>query len=230
MRTIVLILSSNVCALAAPVTILNPSFETASIPLALGYANASQINGLNPTNGGTLANWTPVGALQPGFWLGAYDPQFNSHPNWTFTWETGNNMAYVQQLSPAAGSTGLGQVLSETLQPNTLYTLQVDVGRRLFTLPNWNYAVQLWAGSTQLASVSTQNLLADSVGLETLTFLSGGTHGAMGQALEIRLMTLVPNSEVFFDNVRLDAAGVPEPGTWALAAMGIVVVMRRRFL
>lgn len=223
MRTIALLLSTAACALAVPVTILNPSFETATLSLGFGYANASQINGVNPTNGGTLANWTPLGAANPDYWFGALDPLSNSHPNWTFTWETGNNIAYVQQLSNSAGNIGLTQTLVDTLQPNTAYTLQVDVGRRLFTLPTWNYSVELWAGSTQLASAfSNPGMTANSVALETLSFITGNTHSAMGQALQIRLMTNGARTEAFFDNVRLDATGVPEPSTWALVGLTLL--------
>ncbi len=156
--------------------------------------------------------------------------------------------------SPNTGSGleyGLFQSLSETLQANTQYTLQVDIGNiasgtavnnDFFDLSGFpGYRVDLMAGTTVLDS--DNNSLAGSIaegafGLSTVTFTTGATHSQLGQNLGIRLVNLnvtdpsAPNAdlEVDFDNVRLDATAIPEPSSLLLIliAIGSLCFIRRR--
>ncbi len=65
----------------------------------------------------------------------------------------------------------------------------------------------------------------------TLSFTSGSNDLLAGQNLGIRLVNLnsATGIEVNFDNVRLDATAVPEPGSISLFAlsMGLIYVRRR---
>jgi hypothetical protein len=221
MKHVFLTLLACVPILAGPVTVLNSSFETANLAITI-YPQGpfSQIVPGTPDFGGTVANWTAINTT-PGNYIGAYDPTPGGN-NWSFTWETGNNVGYVQSLGTGATNAGLSQILSAVLTANTTYTLQVDVGRRTFTLPVWNYSIELWANGVQLGSAfNFPGMTANSVNVETLSVTIGASHAQMGQALQIRLMTNGNNTEAFFDNVRLDASPtIPEPGTYGLFALG----------
>jgi hypothetical protein len=61
-----------------------------------------------------------------------------------------NSVGYLQ--SEGVGTVSLSQTLSATLQNDTTYTLSALIGRRTYT-PRFNYAIQLWAGSTILLPV-----------------------------------------------------------------------------
>ena len=154
MKTIVIRLVLGASQLTAgPLVVPNGSFEVATLPINFGYALANQlVPGTNP-NGGTLADWTALN-LTPGNYIGAYDQQFFGHPNWSFAWEDGNNGAYVQALGIGAINAGLSQILPYILTADTTYTVGATVGRRIFTLPVWNYSIELWAGGVQLVSAS----------------------------------------------------------------------------
>lgn len=196
---------------AAPLTVQNAGFESAILPITFADAFASNLL----TNTGTLDNWTATGTSAQ--YAGAFQ-QFvtGGYPNWTNTWWGGQNIAYFFLFSGSPA--GLEQTLGDVLQSNTTYTLQVEVGRRLFDNGNnFGYDVQLLAGTTLLASGNQLSLTVDSAGTHTLTYLSGDANPNAGQNLSIRLLTTSGATEVFFDNVRLDATQVPEPGSAGLA-------------
>src|SRR5207248_8984401 len=61
---------------------------------------------------------------------------------------------------PTRRSSDLGtisQILSTSLQPNTTYTLLVDIGKRLESGLTADYSLTLQAGSTALATRRTSN-------------------------------------------------------------------------
>jgi len=127
------------------------------------------------------------------------------------------------------GAVGLRQVLDATLQPNTTYTLSVQVGDIAsgvgpppcdvfgeFNLDGFpGYQVQLLAGGVEiteddntLAGVLDDGLFA----LSTREAVIGNSHPQLGTPLEIRLINLNeadtpenPGIEVDFDDVRLTA-------------------------
>jgi hapalindole H/12-epi-hapalindole U/12-epi-fischerindole U/hapalindole U synthase len=168
----------------------------------------------------------------------------------------GNNAALVFLSNPSTPglAMGLSQTLTATLQPNTSYTLSVDIGNiasgtglppsdqfGFFNLEGFpGYQVQLFAGSTLLAE--DNNLLFGSIAegtfeTSTINFISGATHVALNEQLQIRLINLnlvgtpaEPGIEVDFDNVLLDAVVVPLPPAVVLfmAASSCLLFFRRK--
>ncbi len=152
--------------------------------------------------------------------------------------------------SGGLGEYGLQQTLLATLQPNTAYSLQVEIGNiasgtsldnTFFPLGGFpGYRVDLLAGGSVIAS--DNNTLASAIAegafaTSTIQFSTGATHTRLGQPLAIRLVNLnqidplFPNSdlEVDFDLVRLSAiSSVPEPGcAWLLVTLGTLAMARR---
>ena len=188
---------------ASPITILNPSFE---LP-------AQSSGGFTI---GTITDWTVVGVT------GVFFPQLSQLP----TPSDGNQVGYSN-----AGSAS--QILAATLTANTQYTLQIDFTARKDCCTFIGADVQLIAGATVVASNSIPNLAAG--GAQTLSVNFGALAGnpLLGQALQIRIATINTGGQIDFDNVRLDGSpitvdGVPEPGTFVLAGLGILAVMAKR--
>lgn len=207
---------------AAPLTVANPSFED--------------------TTGTTIFNEFSFGP-PPGWELYQFGVDTNGGVGPTF---------FVGTLNPSitgsggAGEYGLRQTLSATLQPNTVYTLQVAViniasgtavSGDFFDLSGFpGYRVDLLAGGSVLASDNNTLAIPEGgIATSTVTFTTGSTHLLLGQLLGIRLVNLnqdVPGSdlEVDFDLVRLDATPIPEP--WPLGALataaGLASLLRRR--
>jgi hypothetical protein len=204
---------------AANLVVPNGSFETATLPINPGWGTYSNlVPGTSPT-GGTVANWTAINTT-PGNNIGAYDPDLG-YPNWSFTWEDGNNMGFAQSFGAGANNAGLSQILPYILTADTTYTLGSLVGRRQFTPGVWNYSIELWAGGVQLGSAANLVLATDAAGSDSLIVNIGSAHAQLGQALEIRLMTNGFGTEAFFDRVTLDASPTPEPATWAMMGTGL---------
>src|SRR5579871_5194453 len=133
-------------ACAQSVTIQNPGFETATLPFNAGHGPYSNIlAGSIAQTGGTLPGWVAAGTTNNAI-AGGYDPIGLPIPQW---W-TGTNIGYIYEFAP--GAVSLSQSLSATLQNGTTYTLSALIG----AVPGYifNYAIQLWAGSTLLASSS----------------------------------------------------------------------------
>jgi hypothetical protein len=125
----------------------------------------------------------------------------------------GVNVAYSHGPS-------ISQTLAATLAANTTYTLEVEIGdANNFVFGG--YKVQLLAGSIVLAE--DNNTLVPPDGdfvTSTVVFTALPSDPNLGQALAIKLLPL--DAETSFDYVRLDATAVPEPGTFALIAMGAI--------
>ena len=208
---------------AAAIPIQNAGFES-GILAQNGNGTFSQLipGSTIFATGGTLDNWiassSTVGAAAGGF-----APSPGGGVNWTSTWWTGNNIGYLQATS---GTVALSQTLAATLLNDSTYTLSALVGRRIFT-PVLNYSIQLWAGSTMLASASNLALASNSSGSDSVTYASGSSNPLAGQTLSIVLRSTNAGSvtEAFFDNVSLDVvapvSGVPEPSTMGLVVLGI---------
>jgi hypothetical protein len=114
------------------------------------------------------------------------------------------------------------------LQDDTTYSLSAIFGRREFT-PNFDYAIQLWAGGTLLDSVSDLTLAKNSFGSDSLTYFSGASNPLAGQQIEIVLSSTSLNNavtEAFFDDISLsaNATTTPEPVSLGFAGVGIIVL------
>jgi len=192
----------------------------------------------------------PAGGLPAGAFLGVLNPgvQADFPPGESAFFPAGapeGSNAVLLYFSGAAGGAefGVTQTLVETLQPHTRYTLRVEVGNiasgtglsapydgfGFFDLRGFpGYRIELRAGGELL--VSDDNTLVTVGNLEELegvfqpTALSvetGAGHTALGEPLEIRLISLnqpdvpgVTGIEVDFDDVRLTATPVaPDPPT-----------------
>lgn len=225
-------------AFGQPITILNPSFESpGSAP--------GQFTGGTATGPSNWQVYNTVAANTQRYFgvvnTSTTQLYFDPVPH-------GTNIGVVfLDNDNAFQEAGLRQTLSATLQANTRYTLRVKVGN-MATDPALNpsfdfsgfpgYRVELLAGTSVIAS--DNNTLTPGEGrflTSTIEAQTGAFHPNLGQSLGIRLVNLNGEGiEVNFDNVRLDAAAVPEPvgllgllvGTWMVRRIRNLV--RDRFL
>jgi uncharacterized protein (TIGR03437 family) len=186
-------------ACAQSITVANNSFENGTLPLNIGLGPFSNIlPGSTAATGGTLPNWIAAGTTTNAA-AGAYASMSSK-------WWDGNNIGYIYVYGPGAAT--LSQSLSATLQDNTTYALSALIGQ----VPTYlfNYAIQLWAGSTLLATssalVGTPSFVSST---DTLTYFSGASNPQAGQPLTIVIGatgTAQGYSGVFFDNISLTAS------------------------
>lgn len=154
---------------------------------------------------GTLTGWTITGGTSAG----AFNPTVSHFPGQA---PEGQNTAYSN------GPT-ISQILSDTLQANTNYTLLVEVGDRLDTaFPG--YAVEFRAGGALLASESALIPPNGTFLTSQINFFAPAGHPNLGQALEIRLLS--SGTQTNYDNVRLEATVIPEPVTLLLVGFGLI--------
>lgn len=184
---------------AVPVTILNPSFET---PLC------NPDYGLTP-NGTPIDGWDSTYTYETGQWdIGAY-----SYGCWTVPAPDGNQVAYAGYLFQ---NQGISQVLSVSVEPNTLYTLTGYVGACLDpanpTGPS-KYAVP------QTISLLGQGDDGDHV-LNATTFIPVAGHfqtfsltfnstGSADVGLPLKISLVCSSLQVAWDDIKLDASPAP---------------------
>ena len=201
-------------AWADTIAITNPSFETVDPLHPLNQSCAAGCTFNTSIPGWTIsgnAGQFPGGQFQPG-------SSFFAQPV-----PDGSIVAYSN------GGT-ISQTLGASLTPNTIYTLSVDVGRRLDAGVN-NYSLELLAGTMVLDSLTLSNsLITPGTWVdESFSFTSGDANLPAGN-LGIAFVTPGPQ-QINYDNVRLTANAVPEPGTLALLATGLglaLFLFRRR--
>ncbi|HLH18953.1 MAG TPA: PEP-CTERM sorting domain-containing protein [Bryobacteraceae bacterium] len=185
------------CGFSDIIPVNNPSFETlpaGGLNMSCGTGCAFSVAPIPGWNSGT-----GVGQLMPSVGPGGI---FN-----TFAPNDGTVSAYSN-----AGT--ISQVAGATVQPRTIYTLTVDIGRRTDTA---------FAGSAALL-VGGQTFLATGTpptpgnwSVFTATFTS--TPAQAGDTITIQLSS--SGIQANFDSVQLVATPVPEPGFFALAGIGV---------
>jgi len=251
----VLLLATLLClpGQAAPITVVNHSFEDISGETVSNEFTFGPLNGWDLYDPGNITG----GGAGGTFFIGTLTPQPDTDtpdPNDFINFPAGApdgqrvGLAFNFEGSEDTGEYGFEQTLTMTLQPNTEYTLEVDIGNiasgqslgaGFFSLDGFpGYRVDLIAGGLVLAS--DNNSLDGSIPegefrLSTVGFTTGSSHAQLGQNLGIRLVNLNQGSgvpagndiEVDFDNVRLDASPVPEPSGALLLLTALAALASR---
>lgn len=234
-------------ARAVVVTVENPGFEdiigeTQVNEFTFGPLNGWDLYDPDGITGGGAGNTYFIGTLMPSpptnFFAGQFEGQ-----------RVG--IAFNFSGSGDEGEYGMQQTLTETLQPNTTYSLDVAIGNiasgfaqsgSFFDLDGFpGYRVDLLAGGVLLAqdNNSLNSLIPEGEFADTnVSFTSGADSLPFGANLEIRLVNLNvvdplfldADLEVDFDNVRLTAVSIPEPSSLAMVAIFTTAMLggRRR--
>lgn len=219
-------------AVAAPLTVTNAGFEDIS-----GQSPFNEFT-FGPPNDWDLyedPNGLTAGGAGPTYFLGTltpFEPDPNGNPGVYANFPDGAAegqrvaIAFNFEGSGGQGEYGISQTLSDTLQPNTAYRLDVEIGNiasatamngQFFPLDGFpGYRVELLAGNTVIAD--DDNLLAGSIldgefGTSTVAYATGAMHDDLDEPLTIRLINLnvvdpnypLSDLEVDFDDVRLIA-------------------------
>jgi len=216
---------------ATMITVANPGFEDL---LVAGDGSDGDYDYATDPPGGYYYTW-PL----PNW--GYYGQDYSGMLNPTAAMITGQApqgqcVGFLEadtRADPGPLTGGLTQVLATDLAPNTAYTLTVKVGNpikvdySINTFPG--YRVQLLAGGTILAEDANTQAVATDNWVTSSVVYSSGASVTPGQKLEIRLanMGISPGGSgqdhyVLYDNVQLNMAAVPEPGTIALLAAGLL--------
>lgn len=250
--TLVAGLAATAAVRAVPVAITNAGFEDQTI--ANGTFQVLVPSGWTVFDPSSIINQTTnaVGLIRPNTGPGAeYFPGGTTE---------GSNAALVFLDGNVDAPAGLQQTLAAVLEANTRYTLSVDIGNiasgtslpgsadgggQFYDLDGFpGYRIELLAGGEVIGfdDNSLGSAIADGqFATASFTVDIGASHARMGEALGIRLINLditgtpgAPNIEVDFDNVRLEAAAVPEPAAAAclvaMAAFCACLGRRRKIL
>ena len=201
-------------AVAGPVAVTNPSFETlpgGGLPFSCGTACAF-------SNGTAIPGWTASNASS-----GQFQPGPPTNTSFFNSVTDGTTIAYMD----ATGT--ISQTVSGTISAAGLvYTLQVDVGKRK-DLPTTG-SVQLLIGSNP---VSATGVTPTSGNWSTFTAVYTTVAADIGKTVTIQLST-TGGTQGDFDNVRLDAtaqSSLPEPVSMVLLGSGLLalsVIGRKR--
>jgi hypothetical protein len=178
--------------------------------------------------------------------FGVYDPTDATNPATTGDNVQGTGMPdggqvgylYVNAADP---TTGIYQILTDTLVANQHYTLTVYLGTFLPSLsrPDAGYNVELMvdtnsteAGFIQLASEADVQSFGAPASWFPVTVNYDSTSLYAGQNLVVRIRTTkVPvgfeEKETLVDAVSLTSEPIPEPSSLGILALGILAVARR---
>jgi hypothetical protein len=192
-------------ARADSVTILNPSFETTNT-LSPNCAGTGCAFNFSIPDWNNISSTTAAGSFQPG----------SNTLYFTSPLPDGNTVAFIN-------SGAITQTLGVSLLPNSVYTLSVDVGRRVDVVAA-NYSLNLLDGSNVFCtsgSNSNGSITAGTFAGITLTCATGAT--VPGGFLGIEFTG--DGRQIDFDNVQLDVStstvSTPEPSALALTFVGL---------
>lgn len=225
------------------------SSHAAVLPVAnAGFENTTGQTSYFEFTFGTPAGWAlydPFNVLsQPNVFVGTLEP--NGTEFFDQTAPEGDRVAILfNRGGKGLGAYGFQQTLTGTpLLADTQYVLQIDVGNITsgtsedgtpYDLSNFpGYRIELLAGGQVLDSSSTLVIDEGAFATATVTFTTGTSDLQLGQNLGIRILNLNTtndsgvDNEVDFDNVRLNANAVPEPGAAVLGVMAGAILFLRR--
>ena len=186
-------------AAAVAISITNNSFED---PVTLTTANS-------------VTGWNIGGFGGAGVW------NINNDPAgfWTVPAPDGNQIAFISSAPAPGNFAQLSQTLVDTLQPDSIYTLTGYVGdpEGFAAL----YGVELLAGGAVLSQIVPTVGSQGTFDMFTLTFDSTGS-SHVGEVLGIVLTSNA--AQTGFDDIQLNVAAIPEPGVYAMMAVGLALM------
>lgn len=242
---------------AAAIALLAIASNAPAAPIAVTNAGFEDVTGQFPFfefTFGVPAGWAlhdpNTIVATPNIYTGTLEP--NGTVFFNTTAPEGDKVAILFNSGlEGDGEYGFAQTLTDTLLPNTQYTLTIEVGNiasgtaddsTFYNLDEFpGYRIDLLAGGVAIAQdINTLVIPEGEFATATVQFTTGGTHPQLGLPLGIRLVNrnvipggytqlTSPDLEVDFDDVRLDATAViPEPASLSLLTLGAAMLLRRR--
>jgi hypothetical protein len=192
---------------AQAITVLNPGFEDPAIKDGLWITRGGPDWGYGQYSAPLI--WTE-NTSSAGVLTGIWNPDANiGYPDGNAY--AGENAGWT--ISSQSTDIGLSQILADTLESQTEYVLDAQIGNPFFNQNSddtANYRLELLAGGVLLDSVTGTSPASGQWENHGLSFDSGRSPAQLGELLEIRLISVrytegggQGRSEVDFDEITL---------------------------
>jgi hypothetical protein len=115
-----------------------------------------------------------------------------------------------------------------TYQPNSLYTLSIDVDRGLASANIMRQArLELYEDGNLIDGLLLSSLVDSDDGFETVTlnYMTGNNppDGELGIGLQLLVDSAIFSGEIYFDNIQLQVAAVPEPQHYVIITSCLLI-------